>query len=173
MNSRLLCSVVLSAGLFRCISAQAQSGSDKTFLEKSSQGNVAEVELGKLALQKTHNPSVRAFAQKMIRDHETLAEKMKPFVESAGLTPSTSLNGEHQALYDKLNGLSGAEFDREYVTAMDKDHHQDLAQFRSELSSTQDPKLKAAVGSGEKVIAEHTRMIDNLSRKMGITPAGS
>ena len=162
------CALMLSS-----IGAQAQSLSDKDFLETSSQGNVTEVELSKLALEKSQNPDVRGFAQRMIHDHEALAEKMKPFVVQAGLQPSTSLNFEHQHLYNKLNGLSGAEFDKEFVQYMDKDHHEDLQQFQNEVSSTQDASLKGVVVAGEKVIVEHTRMIDELSRKMGMKPAGA
>ena len=148
--------------------AAAQSQSDKEFLEKASQGNVAEVELGKLALKKSTNPDVRAFAQRMIADHGKLGKQMAPLMADAGVKPSISLNTEHQHLYNKLNGLSGAEFDKEYVKAMDEDHHDDLKDFRSEVGSTQVPALKTAVASGEKVIAEHTHMADALSQKMGL-----
>ncbi len=171
MNKNVL--IGAFALLFAGLPACAQSHSDKEFLEKSSQGNVAEVELGKLALEKSHNPQVRAFAQRMIHDHEMLGKKMTPFVAQAGLQPSTSLNTEHQHLYNKLKDLSGTEFDKQYVEAMDKDHHEDLKDFQDEVSSTQDQKLKQAVSSGEKVIAEHTHMIDEISRKMGMNPAGA
>lgn len=149
----------------------AQSHSDKEFLEKASQGNVAEVEIAKLALKKSTNSDVRAFAQRMIKDHQTLGKKMAPLMVDAGVKPSVSLDTEHQHLYNKLNGLSGADFDKQYVEAMDKDHHEDLKDFQDEVSSTQVPALKTAVASGEKVIAEHTEMIDSLAKKMGVPVA--
>ncbi len=148
--------------------AAAQSHSDKAFLEKASQGNVAEVELGKLALRKSTNADVRAFAQRMIKDHQTLGKKMAPLMAEADVKPSISLNTEHQHLFNKLNALSGTDFDKEYVKAMDEDHHEDLKDFKEEESSTQVPALKTAVASGEKVIAEHTQMADALSQKMGL-----
>lgn len=164
--------IALSIGCVT-VTARAESHSDKSFLETASQGNVAEVEIAKLALKKSQNPDVRAFAERMIQDHQMLGKKMAPFLTQAGVQPSTSLNTLHQHLYNKLNGLSGAAFDKEYVDAMDKDHHTDLKEFQKEVSDTQDAQLKPVVAQGEKVIAEHTEMIDNLSRKMGMTPAGS
>lgn len=152
---------------------QAQSHDDKEFLEQSSQGNVAEVELAKLALSKTSNPQIKMFAKKMIHDHEMLARNMKPFLVNAGVQPSTSLNSEHQALYNKLKELNGDEFNKEYVEDMDKDHHKDLEAFQKEIASTQDASLKAAVEKGETVIAQHTRMIDGISKGMGMQPAGA
>ena len=153
--------------------AMAQSHSDRSFMEKASQGNVAEVELGKLALKKSTNPDVRAFAEHMIKDHTMLGKKMAPLMTEAGLKPSVSLNTEHQHLYDKLNGLSGAEFDKEYIKAMDEDHHEDLKDFQDEANSTQVAQIKTTVSAGEKVIAQHTQMADDLSKKMGLPIASS
>lgn len=147
--------------------AIAQSHSDKEFMEKASQGNVAEVEMGKLALKKSTNPDVRAFAQRMIKDHQMLGKKMAPLMAQAGVKPSISLNTEHQHLYNKLSGLSGADFDKEYAKAMSEDHHEDLKEFQDEAGSTQVPALKTAVSSGEKIIAEHTQMADDMAHKLG------
>ncbi|HLI77483.1 MAG TPA: DUF4142 domain-containing protein [Acidobacteriaceae bacterium] len=159
------CAVLLTA---LAGTAAAQSHSDKSFMETASQGNVTEVELGKLALKKSQNPDVRAFAERMIKDHTMLGKKMAPLMADAGLKPSVSMNTEHQHLYNKLNGLSGAEFDKEYVKAMDEDHHEDLKEFQKEVSSTEVPQIKTTVSAGEKVIAEHTKMADELSQKMGL-----
>ncbi len=151
--------------------AAAQIHSDKEFLAKSSQGNVAEVETAKLALRKSQNSDVRAFAQKMIRDHQTMGEKMAPFLAQVGLKPSISLNAEHQHLFNELNAAPGPNFDRKYVEAMAKDHAEDLKDFRDEEDSTRDPQLKSAVASGEEVIAAHKQMIDQLAQRMGLPTA--
>lgn len=151
--------------------AAAQSHTDKSFMETASQGNVAEVEMAKLALKKSQNPDVRAFAERMIKDHQTLGEKMAPFMAQAGLKPSVSMNTMHQHIYNKLNGLSGAEFDKQYAEAMDKDHHEDLKDFRKEINDTQNAQLKPVVIEGEKVIEQHTQMADDLARKFGVPVA--
>ena len=165
--------VLLAAVALMGTNLMAQSHSDKAFLEKNSQGNLVEVELAKLALKKSQTGDLRGFAQKMIQDHEKLERNMAPLLRKAGVPPSTSLNGEHQRLYDKLNGFQGKEFDTEYVKAMDKDHHEDLSEFQSEFNSTKDMELKTAVHKGEEVIAQHTKMIDRLSDKMGLKRAGA
>ncbi len=55
---------------------------------------------------------------------------------------------------------------------MDKDHHEDYESFTREINSTKDPDLKSAVTEGKGVIAQHTQMIDGLTAKMGMKPAG-
>ena len=166
-------SYLVAGALLVTVPMRAQSHSDKEFLKTAAQGDIVEVELAKLALKKSSDPQIQAFAKRMIHDHETLERDMKPFLVQAGIQPPASLNTEHQHLYNKLNGLSGEEFNKAYVADMDKDHHQDLADFQKEIASTQDAQLKATVEQGEKVIAEHVQMIDGIDRKMGMTPAGS
>lgn len=164
---KVSCSAVLMLALAG--TAAAQSHSDKSFMETASQGNVTEVEMAKLALKKSQNADVRAFAERMIKDHQTLGKKMAPYMAQAGLKPSVSMNTMHQHLYNKLNGLSGTEFDKQYVEAMVKDHHEDLKDFQDEINSTQNAQLKPTVVEGEKVIAEHTQMADSLAQKMGVS----
>ena len=162
------CAVVLTTA-----AAQTLNDTDKSFIADASQGDLTEIKLSQLALSKSSNGNVKTYAQKMIDDHTMLETKMKPFADKAGVTPATDLNSEHQAVYDKLNGLSGTDFDKSYVEAMDKDHHEDLTKFKSELGTTKDPEFKKTVAQGTKVVAMHTKMIDGISRKMGQTPAAS
>ena len=155
------------------VAARALDDADKSFITDASQGDLNEIKLSQLALTKSSNAAVMSFAQKMVDDHTMLETKMKPFADKAGVAPATELNSEHQAIYDKLNGLSGADFDKAYVDAMDKDHHEDLTKFKNQVSSTKDVEFKKTVAQGEKVVAMHTKMIDGISRKMGQTPAAS
>lgn len=151
----------------------AQTSQDKIFLQRASQGDFDEIKLSQLATQKAENPDVKAFAQRMITDHSMLEQQMKPFADQWGLSPATSLDSEHQALYEQLSGLSGKEFDKAYIRGMDKDHHITLTDFQAEIQTTKDPAFKKAVQQGEKVIAQHTKMADHLDRKLGMTPEGA
>ena len=145
---------------------------DKTFLTSAGQSDFNEIKLSQLAETKASNPQVKAFAEKMVTDHNMLEAKMKPYATAWGLSPATSLDADHQSEYDKLNGLSGADFDKEYMTAMDMDHHKALDMFKMEESSTTDMKFKKSVANGEKVVANHTMMADKLGSQVGATATG-
>ncbi len=151
--------------------SDATMSQDKTFLTNASAGGMAEVQFGQLAAQKASNPKVKAFGQKMVTDHTMLNNELKPFADKDGVAPPSALMPEDQAEYDKLNGLSGADFDKEYIAFMMKDHDKDLADFKKEEATTQDPELKMAVAKGEKVIAQHHRMVDRLGARMDVKPA--
>ncbi len=147
--------------------AQDTKSADKTFIKDSSEGSLAEVNFAKLALEKSQDPNVRKFAEKMITDHEKLIASMKPFAAKYDVKPSGTPIMDH-AKYTELKMKSGSSFDRAYVEAMVKDHHDDLDKFIKEENSTADPELKAAVAKGEKVIVEHTQMIDGIAHMGGI-----
>jgi len=169
MIQALACTGCLMVPLAMAAQNDPTLSQDKTFLQKASQGGMAEIQLGQLASQKASNPKVKAFGQKMVTDHTMLNNELKPFADQDGLTPPTSLDPEDQSEYDKLNGLSGSDFDKEYISFMMKDHDKDLADFKKEVASTQDPKLKVTVEKAEKVIAQHHRLADRLGNSMGVT----
>jgi putative membrane protein len=98
----------------------------------------------------------------MVADHTMLEAKMKPFATAWSLTPPMGPDSDHQAIYDKLNGMSGADFDKAYTDAMAQDHHKALDAFTKEGDTTTDPKFKAAVLKGKAVVAKHTTMADDL-----------
>ena len=155
------------AGLMLTTSAPAEvTNQDKQFLTTASQANFNEIQLSKLAETKATDPQVKGYAHKMVADHTNLGIKMQPFASAWALTPPTALDADHQAEYDKLKTLSGADFDKEYMAAMDKDHHLALDLFTAEASSTTDAKFKAAVLQGKSVVSAHTHMADSMVAKM-------
>jgi putative membrane protein len=163
----LICLAAIGTALGRPFQANAAvTDQDKQFLTMAAQSDFNEINLSKLAETKATNPQVKAFAHKMVADHTALEAKMKPFATAWGLTPPTSFDADHQAEYDKLNGLSGSDFDKEYMDAMVTDHHKALDAFTSEANTTTDAKFKTAVMNGKSVVAAHTTMADDLKAKL-------
>ena len=147
--------------------AQDTKSADKSFIKDATEGSQAEINLAKLALEKSKDPNVRKFAEKMITDHSKLIEDMRPFTAKYRVEASGTAVTEH-VLYEDLKLKSGISFDRAYVEAMVKDHNEDLKSFIKEENSTSDPELKATVAKGEKVIFEHNKMIDEIAHMGGI-----
>ena len=164
----MMCSTVFAgtALLFVPAAKAEVTDADKTFLAMAAQSDQNEIALSKLAETKATNPQVKSFARKMVTDHMKLTASMKPYAMKWGLTPPTGPDADHQAELDKLNGLSGADFDKEYMSAMDMDHHKALDAFNQELSSTTAVPFKSAVAKGKTVVAGHTTMADSLQSKM-------
>jgi len=112
--------------------ASADAGA-KAFAEQAMMANVAEIKLGELAQKKAQNASVKDFAQMMVRDHTKAKNELKQAAK--GVNEPKQLDTKHQMLYDRLNKLSGAEFDREYMMAM-VDGHRDVKNMLEEHSKS-------------------------------------
>ncbi len=165
---RKAASLALVVGSLMTISATAQSPSDgdKKFLATASQSDVNEIKLSELAEQKATNPAVKAFATKMVSEHKKMSASMKPFAESWGLTAPTDLDEDHKSDYAKLNGLSGADFDKEYMDLMVSDHSKALDLFTDEAKDTKDKKFRAVVLKGKTMVAAHKNMAYDLKKKL-------
>lgn len=77
------------------------------------------------------------------------------------------LTGKHKQLYDRLSRLSGAEFDREYMKEMVKDHNKDVAAFEKASEKSQDPDLKAWVTKTLPTLREHQQQARDVEAKVG------
>lgn len=169
MNKKMsaVCFVILAiACSLVSATAKAATDDDKKFLAMAAQSDQNEIALSKLAEQKASNPAVKAFAAKMVDEHTKMTESMKPFAESWGLTPPSGPDADHQDEINKLNGLSGNDFDKEYMSQMVTDHTKALSAFTSEAKDTKDVKFRAAVIQGKTIVAAHKNMAYNLEKKL-------
>jgi putative membrane protein len=167
-NVRRIASVAIVVGSLMTTwgIAQSPSDNDKKFLATAAQSDVNEIKLSELAKQKATNPAVKTFAAEMVTEHKKMSASMKPFAQSWGLSAPTDLDDDHKSDYAKLNGLSGADFDKEYMDLMVSDHSKALDLFTDEAKDTKDPKFRAAVVKGKTMVAAHKNMADDLKKKL-------
>ncbi len=150
------------------IGEMSQAMRDKMFLQKATEGGIAEVKLGQLAAQKGSSDEVKTFGQKMVDDHTVLNTDIASVADTMGVRLPKTITKEDQAEYDKLSGLSGSDFDREYLIVMVKAHHTDLHAFRMAADHTGDSSLGETIAKALRVIREHTIMVDKLARDKGV-----
>ncbi len=145
---------------------------DRMFLRKATEGRLAEIEMGKLATQKSSSEEVKTFGQKMAEDHGRLNEEMAEIADSLGVKLSKQLSKADHIEYDRLNQLSGDEFDREYITWMVKSHREDLREFRIASNTAGEPDLMTTAYQGARMIHQHMVAADKLARDRGIAVPG-
>jgi putative membrane protein len=162
----ILCTVLGFAAALAPLIAKAATDDDKKFLAMAAQSDQNEIALAKLAGQKATNPAVKVFAQKMITEHTKMSASMQPFAESWGLTAPSGPDADSQKELDKLNGLSGNNFDKEYMSQMVSDHSKALSSFTNEAKDTKDMKFRAAVLQGKTAVAAHKNMAYDLKKKL-------
>jgi putative membrane protein len=144
---------------------------DKAFVKKALEGNIGEIEMGKLALQKSNDDQVKQFAQRMVDDHGKMQDQLKPAAEQMGVkVPDGPSKGQMKSM-DKMKALSGDAFDQAYIKDMVKDHKGDDSDFKLEAQSTQNPQLKQLVMQSDQTIESHLQQIEQIAKSKGTQKA--
>lgn len=147
-------------------SVKSRTLTPQSFTTQAAVIGKAEIELGQLAMQKTQDPGVRDYAQRMIRDHQAAAAKLQKIAGAEQLELPQALDPEHQALKAKLSELQGAAFDREYSKAMAQGHDKAVALFESAAQAPQmTPELKEFAAATLPTLKEHMEMAHSLHER--------
>jgi putative membrane protein len=155
----------MGSGAYPGTAPTAQDFGEKAFVKKALEGGEAEVQFGQLAQQKSQSNDVKQFAQKMVSDHSQMADKwFKPVAKELGVSEPKGPSKKDKKELEKLQGLSGDAFDREYIAMMVKDHQQDLKEFKDEAQMAQNPNLKQVAERGSNIIAQHLQLIEQIAK---------
>jgi len=148
---------------------QALQGlTDEKFVMMASAMDLAEINLGRVAVQKAMNPEVKQFGQKMVADHTKSSKELLMLLgKKQGLKAASTMDQEHQALHDKLSQLKGADFDQMYMMHMAQDHKKAVALFKHQASEGKDEDLKAFAAKTLPVVQEHLKMAEQLAHGKG------
>ena len=141
---------------------------DQQFVRAAAQGSLGDVKLGTLAVQKG-GPDVKEAAQKLVDDHTAMDKDMDSVADAMGILVPKKLNKEDQAEYAKLNGLSGKDFDTEYLNYSAKSHWQTLHSFYMEATASADTDLQAEVVKDMGILRQHLGLISKAATAEGIT----
>lgn len=121
---------------------------DPTIVAIFDAANTWDINLGHLALKKSTNKEVRAFADMMVRDHTAARQLGRDLATKLKVTPTPpgkdfALAKDYAATTAKLNGLKGAAFDKAYV-AHEAWYHQAVidAVTNTLLPATKNAELK-------------------------------
>lgn len=151
--------LALNGWLSTPATAVGKGSADKTFMMKAAMGGMAEVQLGQMAAKKGASAAVKQFGQHMVTDHSKANAKLKQVAASEGVTLPADVGAENKAVMAKLSKLSGAAFDRAYVSDMVKDHVEDVGEFAKESKLGKDQAAKGFAAKTLPTLKAHLNMI--------------
>lgn len=146
---------------------------DRKFMTKAAASGMAEVEMGKLAQTKATNEQVKQFGARMEADHGKANAELKSIAASKNVELPQSPPKKAIAMMDKMKGMSGAEFDRAYMSHMVSDHKKDIALFEKEANAGKDPQVKAFASKTLPTLRDHLQMAQSIHDPMMGTGTGA
>jgi putative membrane protein len=139
---------------------------DMQFVQEAAGGGQAEVELGKLAGEKAESPDVKQFGQMMVNDHTKANEQLMKLAQEKKLQLPSDVPSEAKSAKEKLTGLSGREFDREYMKQMVADHEKTVELFQKQADRGQDTELKQFAQQTLPTLQHHLEQAKQIDTQM-------
>jgi putative membrane protein len=142
------------------------ASSDNAFVTKAAAGGMAEVQIGQLAQTKGNSQAVKDLGARLVADHSKANDMLKSIMMKDNMTMPTAMDAKAQAEYNKLEGLSGADFDREFVNHTIKDHKEDITMFQHEADRGTDTAVKSWASQNLPTLKEHLRMAQDAQKQI-------
>jgi len=136
------------------------------------QDNQNEIAVGKMAEKQGLSKHTKQLGAMLIKDHTAADQKVMAYVrqhnvvldsgDAAKVTEDKVKEGKDVS--EKLSGLKGADFDKEFASAMEKDHKKAIdtvSDARKDVKETQLQTLLAEIQPTLEKHLEHAKMIEN------------
>ena len=172
--------ILLSFGLSSCnrnrsVEAAREDKASATpvemdFMMKASQGNMAEIEMARAAMAKTDNTDVKDFANMIQTDHSRNLKDVVVLMKDSGASQPTSLPAAMRQDIDRMNTLTGPEFDREFVNMMVADHQKAVELFRDQETTVTNTDVKDYVEGTLPELEMHLDKAQQLQSKLFSAP---
>lgn len=152
-------------------SAAAVPANERNFVTMAASSGMLEVDASRLALERSKDPQVRTFAQRMVDDHSKANAELKMVAKKAGLAdvPST-MTSTHNGHLERLRALSGQSFDREYAAQVGVAAHTEaVALFDKASRDLVNSDIRAFAGATLPKLQEHLKQSQSLARSVGVS----
>jgi putative membrane protein len=135
---------------------------------KLHQANRTEVQLGALAVAKAGSDDVADFGKQMVEDHTKADLTVMEFAREKKVAfNDPGKDAKHGDMIGRLEKLSGAEFDRAYVSAMTTMHDETVLELQTATKATSDADAKKLLEDLTSTVQGHQKDAKALSQKLG------
>jgi putative membrane protein len=153
--------------------AQGDINADMPFVREAASGNLMEIQLGQLAQNKAQNQAVKQFAQRMVADHNNLQNQLTSVASTGGQSFTPTMDSRHQNQINRLQGLSGAEFDRTYMSLMIRAHQRDVNNFQTQSQSANSAQVRTLATNSLPVLQQHLSLAQQVGGQVGADSTGN
>jgi putative membrane protein len=149
------------------IADSATVPSTKAFVETAAPANQFEIVSSQLALTKTKNKEIVAFANRMIKDHTEIGKNFVTAMNKAntGISIPAGLGDDLDKIMARLKSEDGATFEADYIAAQTKGHQDAVGLFAGYAKGGDNKVMQAFAKKTRPIIEMHLRMCYALAKK--------
>jgi len=120
------------------------------YVASASSIDLYQVKAAQLALERSHDPANRAFAQHALSAHQGTSAQLSLAGRRLNLLPSSTLSPEYQAMLDNL--ATSGDFDKTYRAQEDAVLQQGLKLHSNYAKAGTSPTLRPVAANAEAVM---------------------
>jgi putative membrane protein len=135
------------------------------FVGEAAMSDMFEIQSSQMAAQKTDG-DVQAFANQMVTDHTKTSSELKGMAPQQNLTLPTQMSSSQQSMLDKLKGLQGKDFAKQYMDDQVSVHKDAVSLFERYGKGGDNDKLKSWATQTLPTLQHHLDMAQNLYKNM-------
>jgi putative membrane protein len=139
------------------------------FVERAGVTDMFEIQAGKLALTKSKNNDVKAFAKMTIDDHTKSTEALKQAIKDSGRTDieaPTELSDEQSSRMMDLQQVPDTLFDTMYLDQQQAIHADAENMLTAYAQHGDTPALKTFAGKTAPVVQKHLDKVQEIQAKL-------
>jgi putative membrane protein len=127
-----LATAVLAAASIEAPGASELASGDRAFIDQAAHAGMEEVALGQRAERDAASPAVRAFATRMVGDHEKANAELRSIAARDGFQLPQGLDTSARKELAGLQTAHGAKLDAKYMEHQASDHRKVITAFERE-----------------------------------------
>lgn len=141
------------------------SPNTQDFVTEAAISDMFEIQSSKLAQEKK-DTKTDEFAKKMIDDHTTSSDAIKNMVQSGKVKADipASIDSKHQSMLDKLKGLNGDDFEKQYRSDQISGHKDAVDLYKRYAKGGDNADLKAFAEKTLPIVEHHQKMAEDLPK---------
>jgi putative membrane protein len=157
--------------------AHPMKATDSTFMKHAAADGMAEVAMGRMALDKSSDSQVKQLAQRIVDDHTKANDQLKTIAQDKNVTLPDGPAPDARKSADAMQKMDGAAFDKAWAKHMVTDHKKAIAMF-TKASKGGDADVRGFATETLPTLRTHLKMAEDLAgstgdhtgRKSGATP---
>ncbi len=141
------------------------NATDVAFVKTTGAAGMAEVKIASLGVTKATRADVKALAEMLVTDHTKVNAELKVLATKKGIELSDVISPSSAETFQKLEKLSGTEFDKEFLADIVADHKTCVNAFDASSKDAKDTDVRAFVDKTLPALkAHHAKAVDLQSK---------
>lgn len=129
---------------------------DEAFALFAASSGLAEVEAASLVLKGNPRPEIRAYVERIAKEHRRSVDELRKVVAARGLNLPSAPTGRHLDMITKLSGVRAQDAGDAFMQRFGVDAHKEaIALFERHVVDGRDPQLKKYAEQTLPALREH------------------